>query len=453
MLPEGFRKRMTPILGAEAESLFHALTEQEPVRAFRVTQKAHRADIPALLQELSPRPVPYETDGYYFSGEGVGNTPAHHAGAIYVQDPGAMAALCAVDVPEHARVLDVCAAPGGKSSQALKHLKTGFLVSNEIVPSRAKITVSNVERLGYTHAIVTCMDTDTLADLYEAYFDLVIVDAPCSGEGMFRKNGQALSEWSEEAVHHCAERQAYILDRACRTVASGGRLLYSTCTFSPEENELTVDAFLDRHPDFRLLAPHERTLPFTAPGLDLCYKHIKNPEFCRRFYPHIAPGEGQFFAVLERCETDNLPTIHYKNAVSVPPKATASLLQDFIRDVLYTPSDLTLGMLGDRPILIPSDLPVPPRGVFSAGVLLGELRGSILRPHHQLFSALGHACRRQVNLSDSDPRLFAYLRGEEIGDTGEDGFCAVLYEGMPLGGGKRTGGRVKNHYPKGLRRT
>lgn len=452
MLPEGFIKRMTPILGEEAEALFHALTEHVPVRAFRVGHKAKDTDVSVLLKEFSPRPIPYEKNGYYFDGEGIGNTPLHHAGGIYVQDPGAMAALCAVDVPEDARVLDVCAAPGGKSSQALKHLTTGFLISNEIIPSRAKITVSNMERLGYTHSMVTCMDTDALASLYEAYFDLVIVDAPCSGEGMFRKNEQALSEWSEEAVLRCAERQAYILDRACTTVAAGGRLLYSTCTFSPEENELTVDAFLDRHPDFHLVAPHPRTLPFTAPGLDLCYKHIKKPEYCRRFYPHISPGEGQFFAVLERDDVSILPTIHYKNALSAPSKATVSSLQTFIKDTLRVPNGLTLGTLGDRPILAPPDLPVPPRGVFSAGVLLGELRGSILRPHHSLFSALGHAFHRQTDLLDSDPRLGAYLRGEEIADTGEDGYCAVLYEGMPLGGGKRTGGRVKNHYPKGLRR-
>ncbi|MBQ7314456.1 MAG: hypothetical protein IJW83_00395 [Clostridia bacterium] len=452
MLPDGFLKRMRPLLGEDFAPLIEALTEQEPVRAMRRTSKGRSLSPDALLSDFAPTPVPYEADGFYFVGEGIGHTPAHHAGAIYVQDPGAMAAVAAVDIAPDARIVDLCAAPGGKSSQAQRALgEDGFLLANEIHPSRAKTVVSNVERLGMLRTMVTNLDTGTLCSLYDGYFDLAIVDAPCSGEGMFRKNEQALTEWSEEGVARCAERQAVILDHAATMVRPGGRILYSTCTFSPEENELCIDAFLDRHPDYTLVAPHPRVLPYTKPGLDLPYKHIQQVDFCRRFYPHIAPGEGQFFAVLQRTDGANLSTMLYKDASFPCQKTQKACIESFLKEHIDRPASLELRIVGDRPVLCPRGIAVPPRAVFSAGVLVGEVRGERVLPHHQLFSALGHAFRRSVELHDGDERIAAYLRGEEIADVGDDGFCAVRYEGVTIGGGKRSGHRVKNHYPKGLR--
>lgn len=453
MLPDGFIQRMRPYLGAELDALVEALCEGAPVRALRAAGQADAADVLTHLSDFSPRPIPYEADGFYFEGEGIGHTPMHHAGGIYVQDPGAMAAVAALDIPEDARVLDLCAAPGGKSSQVARHLTEGFLIANEVIPSRARITVSNVERLGLCRTAVTSLEPKVLAELYGAYFDLVIVDAPCSGEGMFRKNEQALTEWSEEGVLRCAERQAHILDCAAHTVTPGGRLLYSTCTFSPEENEMTVDAFLGRHRDFHLIAPSARVLPYTAPGLPLCYKHMDDPALCRRFYPHISPGEGQFFAVLERENDEGLKTIVCKNAALPLTKRLSSVVQPFLKDVLTDTDGLLPNTVGERLVLLPEGANVPPHGVFAAGVAIGEVRGEVLKPHHQLFSALGHRFRRQLSLAEDDARLAAYLRGEEIADGSPDGYCAVLYGTLPLGGGKCSGGRVKNHYPKGLRRT
>ena len=452
MLPEQFLRRMQRVLGHDFEPLVHALTEGAPVRALRRTGKGRQADVPRLLSAYRPTSIPYADGGFYFEGEHIGHTPLHHAGGIYVQDPGAMSAVAAVDVHPAMRVADLCAAPGGKSSQVAARLSDGWLLANEFVPSRARITVQNFERLGLRRTVVTSLDTASLTELYDAYFDLVIVDAPCSGEGMFRKNELAISEWSEENVLACAERQAHILDQAAALVTDGGRLLYATCTFSPEENELTVDAFLDRHPDFVLVRPHERVLPFTAPGLDLPYRHIHDPSMCRRFYPHIAPGEGQFFAVLERQNAGKKPTILCKNAAIPCQKNEKRVIDAQLADAFSIDPSFAVASLGGRPILLPCGMCVPPcSATHLAGVPLGEVRSERLIPHHYLFSAFGTEARRTICLDEADPRVRAYLHGEEISADVADGFAAVLYEGIPLGGGKITGGRVKNHYPKGLR--
>ncbi len=452
MLPNGYAQRMRPFLGEDLDALLDALTQEEAVRALRRTAHDATFCVDDHLRSFSPTPIPYAADGYYFTGEGIGHTAAHHAGAIYVQDPGAMAAVCAIDIAADARVVDLCASPGGKSAQAASALgEGGFLLSNEIHPTRAKVLVSNIERLGLSHAMVTNLDTGALSALFDGYFDVAIVDAPCSGEGMFRKNEQACDEWSEEHVLLCARRQAQILDNAATMVRPGGRILYSTCTFSPEENELTVDAFLDRHPEYTLQAPHPRVLPYTKPGLDLPYRHIQDPQFCRRFYPHIAPGEGQFFAVLQRTDGDDLPTILYKDASKPCAKVQQGVIDRFLCEHLTQLPNLELRCVGERAVLVPSGIAVMPRAVFSAGILVGEVRGDRLLPHHQLFSALGHRFRQRLDLTDADTRIRAYLRGEEIDAPQVSGFCAVCYEGVSIGGGKGSGGRVKNHYPKGLR--
>ncbi len=452
MLPGGFIQRMRPLLGEDFSLLADALTGEAAVRAVRRTAKRGSFSVTDALKEFSPRPVPYEPNGYYIDRDGIGHTPAHHAGAVYVQDPGAMSAVAALDIRADMRIVDLCASPGGKSSQAAYTLgDSGFLLANEIHPARAKILVSNFERLGLTQAMVTNLDTASLSSLYKNFFDIAIVDAPCSGEGMFRKNPQARSEWSEENVRLCARRQAKILDDAATMVRPGGRLLYATCTFSPEEDEMTVDAFLCRHPEYTLTAPNPRVLAYTKPGLDLPYKAIKNVEFCRRFYPHIAPGEGQFFAVLERKDEADLQSFVCKDASLPCQKTQKACLETFLREHLESLPNVELRDVGGRAVLCPAGVPIPARSVFSAGILLGEIRGNRVLPHHQFFSALGDRFHNAVDLHDGDMRIAAYLHGEEIDAPGDDGYLAVRYEGVTIGGGKRSGGKVKNHYPKGLR--
>ncbi len=452
MIPEEFLERMRLYLGDGYDAFLDAL-EKPPVRAFRVTKKGDRDTVLRLCRNFSPAPVPYVPDGFYFSGEHIGHTPVHHAGGIYVQDPGAMAAVAATDISPGAAVLDLCAAPGGKSAQVAALIgEGGFLLSNEYLPARAKTLVGNVERLGLRNVVVTSLDTAALGEIYRSYFDVVLCDAPCSGEGMFRKNDRAVTEWSPDNVRLCTERQAAILDNAAPLVAEGGILLYSTCTFSPEENEYTVHNFLCRHPEFVPVPPAPRVLPYTAPALHLPGIPEGHTEYCRRFYPHIAPGEGQFFAVLRKENSGEKKTFLCKNNEKPLSKSDMQAVRSFLADNINGAEHLSVRSVGRRAVLLPSDIPLPSCSLFSGGVNIGEVRGGRVVPHHQLFSAYGTAWKRQVSLSEEDERIGAYLHGEEIPAGGAtEGVYAVLYEGMATGGGKISGGRLKNYYPKGLR--
>ena len=251
MISEVFLNRMKNMLGEEYAEFERALSE-EAVKGVRVNTAKVSVEDYLSVTELDLTPLSYTDYGFIpKNADGIGTTAEHHAGMIYVQDPGAMATVTALDVKRGWRVLDACAAPGGKASQLAALVgDEGFVLANEYVPKRAKIIVGNFERLGLKNAVVTSLDTAKLADMFSAYFDLVLCDAPCSGEGMFRKYDEAVTEWSEENVTLCAERQREILANCAGPVKAGGYLLYSTCTYSKEENEDTVRTFLDSHPEF-----------------------------------------------------------------------------------------------------------------------------------------------------------------------------------------------------------
>ncbi len=447
MIPERFSERMKELLSEEYAAFESALSEKS-VRGVRVNTAKIAVEDYLGVTELELSPIPYADYGFIPRDcEGVGTLAEHHAGMIYVQDPGAMATVTALEVKRGWKVLDACAAPGGKASQLAALIgEEGFVLANEYVPKRAKIIVGNFERLGIRNAVVTSLDTAKLAEMFSSYFDLVLCDAPCSGEGMFRKYDEAITEWSEENVALCAERQREILANCAGTVKAGGYLLYSTCTYSKEENEDTVSAFLETHPEFSLVPASDRLTGFTAPGL--C-----GMRDARRFYPHIAPGEGQFIALMKKDEkSGNLPTILYKETTKAPLKDEIRVVEKFLSDTFSKKPSGRLIKSGEQIILVSHALPIPSFSVFMSGVLIGEIRKGILFPHHQLFSAYGSDMKLKVNLKNGDGRVAKYLRGEEIDtDVNDSGWCAVCYEGVALGGGKISSGRVKNHYPKGLR--
>ena len=374
---------------------------------------------------------------------------------IYVQDPGAMAALSALDIEDGWWVLDMCASPGGKATQAAGKIgKDGFLFANEFVPKRAKTIVSNIERLGIQNAIVTSLDTRELPKMFSEVFDLVICDAPCSGEGMFRKSCPATEEWSEKNVVECAERQTSILNNAPTLVKEGGYLIYSTCTYSVEENEGVVDAFLSENPEFKLVPVKKALRESTADGIAFEGARSSDLHLTRRFYPHKSQGEGQFVALMKKNESKGKKQgILYKNAGKSPAREENEIVRKFFSENLICAPDETLIKHQDKLVLINSNVAIPERSVFSAGVLLGEIRKGVLHPHHQFFSAYGTLMKRRETLTLSDPRLAAYIRGEEIEarDFSGNGYCAVMLYDTPIGGGKASGGVIKNHYPKGLR--
>lgn len=458
MLNEVFSERMRRLLGSDEEfkDFSNTVENLEAVKGVRVNTLKTRCDEFTQNTRLELTELPYARNGFILKrAVGLGSMPEHHSGMVYAQDPGAMSAVSAVRIEKGWRVLDACAAPGGKSGQAAAEIGDGgFLHANEFVPKRAKTLVSNLERLGVKNAVVTSLDTANLPLLYRAYFDLVIADVPCSGEGMFRKSTEALAEWSEENVTGCAARQSKIIRNLAPTVRPDGYLLYSTCTYSLEENEMTVDSFLRDNPDFSLVEVTEELKNVTRDGItfDGTYCDVLNR--CRRFYPHVSQGEGQFVALMKRSESVvETPTILYKSAFTRPSREEMKAVSKFFDEALLSPPDAETVKIGERLTLLPHGIPVPPKSVFMAGVLLGCVEKGLLFPSHQFFSAYGRLFKRQENLTRGDARLEKYLRGEEIAaeSISDSGWCAVMFEGAALGGGKASAGRIKNHYPKGLR--
>ena len=452
MLPQEFldRMRQMPELDLAA---FEAALNTPAVRAMRVNTVKTSSEKLIPLLPFSVSPLPFTENAFYAPEDKVGALPAHHAGMLYMQDPGAISTVCAAAPRKGLRVIDLCAAPGGKTTQLAAAIgEDGVLVSNEYVTARCRILQGNVERMGVQNTVVTNLDTATLAAFYGDVFDLVVADAPCSGEGMFRKYEVAGEEWSPENVQMCAERQREILQNAARLTAPGGRLLYSTCTFSPEENEQNVEWFLNEHPDFSLIPVTNEIVNITANGVNFeGVSHDMRPT--RRFYPHVSPGEGQFVALLQRSPNAALTPTRADNGAA-PFKKDAQTVREFLAQTLERIPDMRLVQLHDDIYLCP-DIPLPPRGIFAAGVCVGTLQKERLVPHHQLFSAYGADFRRKLSLASDDPRVAAYLRGEEIPVpelAGQNGYAALLFEGAALGGGKAVDGRLKNHYPKGLRR-
>ena len=447
MLPREFTDRMKKILGEDYVAFEESLGEKN-VRGLRVNTTKLSVEEFLSVTSLSLTGIDYADDGFIPDNtDGIGKTAEHHAGMFYVQDPGAMATVKALDIQAGWKVLDACSAPGGKASQLASAIgESGIILANEYVPKRAKIIVSNFERLGIKNAVVTSLDTAKLREMYSSYFDLVLCDAPCSGEGMFRKYDEALTEWSEENVILCAKRQREILSNLAPTVKDGGYLLYSTCTYSKEENEEVIGDFLENHPEFNLMPVKEKLIKATADGLDGLTES-------RRFYPHITKGEGQFIALMKKSENScKKSTILYKESLKQPSKEEIAVLKKFFSDNMSCDLSGRIIKWGESLALVSHDLPLPPYSVFMPGVMLGEVKKGNFFPHHQLFSAYGREFRRRVDLKKDDPRTEKYLCGEEIDtDIEKGGWCAVTYEGVPLGGGKISGGRVKNHYPKGLR--
>ena len=445
-LPIAFEKRMKELLGDEFEEYKKALAEPA-VRALRVnTDKISLEDF-ERINEFSSEKIAYADTGYYFSHDRIGNHPFHHAGIIYVQEPGAMAPAECIDIDPDWTVLDMCAAPGGKSTQLKNKLgEKGILVSNEIVPSRCKILTGNIERLGLQRVVTTCLDTVKLARLYPHSFDLIMVDAPCSGEGMFRKEEIAFDEWSEANVKMCAERQLQILGNAALCLKDGGYIIYATCTFSLEENEKTVDAFLAEHPEFEKVPVKQAVIDSTSEGIAFEGCQTENIHYARRFYPHKSKGEGQFMAVLHHKGESCSFAAPQRKAEKIDPAVF-----DFLDSTLTHYSKENVLMYNGNPVYFTPDFEVKKGSAFSCGVTIGEIRKNYILPHHQFFMAMGKDFNRKIDLTPDSEEIKKYLHGEEFAVDCENGWAVVTVCGCSVGGVKIVSGRAKNHYPKGLR--
>jgi NOL1/NOP2/fmu family ribosome biogenesis protein len=291
------------------------------------------------------------------------------------------------------------------------------------------------------------MDTNRLAETFPNTFDMIMVDAPCSGEGMFRKEEIAITEWSLENVRKCAERQADILDNAVKCLKNGGYIVYATCTFSLEENEMTVDAFLTRHPEFEIVPVTKRVLENSMRGISFEGCSCEHLEYSARFYPHKNRGEGQFCAVLHhKGETQNYGNIKNSSAEKID-----KIVLDFLDDTLTDYDKEKVIMYNGNPVYFTPDFSIKKGAAFSCGVTIGEIKKNYIQPHHQFFMALGKNFKRKIELDVDSPQIIKYLHGEEIEVDCENGWAVVTVCGAPLGGVKVVNGRAKNHYPKGLR--
>ena len=414
-LPEAYLNRMKEQLGGDYPAYLAAM-ERPGKRAAR----ANRLRLtPEGLSALHPDFVP-AGEGSFLLPEGFapGKDPLHCGGAYYVQELSAQMPVNLFELTPRMTVLDLCAAPGGKSSQLAARVTQGVLFSNEIVPGRASVLVGNLERMGVRNAVISSMDPEKLVSLTGALFDAVLVDAPCAGEGMFRKEPAAVQEWSLEHVEACARRQRAILASARKAVKPGGQLVYSTCSFSPAENEENTRWFLSEYPEFELVTE-------------------------QRLYPHTSFGEGQYAAKLRRRGTAP------ETAFLLQRSDKAPLAEAFLKEETEGLSGALRALPDGRTLLLPP-LPcaIDKMRILRAGLLLGESVKGRFVPSHALAMAAGIPLRKRTELSGSDAGR--YLRGETL-DAELSGWCAVTYCGLPLGLAKGAGGILKNHLPKGLR--
>ena len=429
MLPEAFLCRIQQQLGEEYEDFLKSLERPRAV-ALRFNPLKGEAPAMAFVKE----PVPWEPLGYYYDPEArPGLHIYHEAGVYYLQEASAMAPVALLDPQPGEKVCDLCAAPGGKTTQIAGRMAgEGFLLCNEINPKRAKILSRNIERMAVANALVTNEHPANLAARFAGFFDRMLVDAPCSGEGMFRKEEAAVTDWSQETVEMCARRQAEILHSAAQMVRPGGRLVYSTCTFAPEEDEEAVAAFLRAHPEFE---PEILDAPWFVP--------VENGG--HRMWPHKLLGEGHFAAVLRKkggTETDtDIP-----GGEKLPGEWVS-----FSKELgICLPQGKAVSF-GQNLFWAPAEMPDIRRlKVLRPGLELGTVKKDRFEPAH----ALALWMKDCKNVQDYDPEsleMKEYLHGNVV-PSPKKSWCLVTAGGYSIGWGKGDGNVLKNHYPKGLRR-
>lgn len=438
--PNEFLNEIKEILNEDYDLFFKSI-DKPPFKGLRVnTLKCSINDIinniPCNLENS-----PFFKDGYYITnnGEKLGNNPLHLAGAFYLQEPSAMSAVTLLDVKPGDRVLDLCAAPGGKSTQIASILDgKGLLWSNEIKVKRAEILLSNIERMGVKNAIVSHCHPEILCNKLNGFFDKVLVDAPCSGEGMFRKDKSALLEWGAEHVKSCSNRQLQILNTAASAVKPGGVLVYSTCTFSRLENEEVINKFLKENSNFEL----------ANTDINFGRSYLKGTV---RIFP-MDGGEGHFCAKLVKRANARSTDIKY---LSEKQLANTTEIKKYYKEIFQTmPFGEKIYIKNDKVYLLPENIPdISGLSVMRAGVLLGEIKKNRLEPSHCAFMASKpNACNNHINFAVNSDILNSFLQGQEIPiDIDIKGYTAVCVNGITIGFGKAVDGRLKNKYPKGLR--
>lgn len=441
-MKEIFLKRMEMLLGKEYPAYLATLDEAYyrglRINTLKTDINSFKSEFPYLLEATSFCPESFYIDQNI---ESLGNHPYHTCGLFYLQEPSASSAVEILDVEKGDWVLDLCAAPGGKSTQiAAKLNHTGFLVSNEIERSRANILLSNLERIGAGENMITNANPKQLCEALKGHFDKVLVDAPCSGEGMFKKNTHAIDEWSEEHVAACKIRQLFILNSAYDALKQDGIMVYSTCTYATEENEQVIYEFLQQHPDMELI---DCGVEFGREGI--AYKDLL--KYVRRIFP-MDKGEGHFIAKMKR-NSENTPVkLTYTKPYKVPPFVSAFFKDQLVKVPSYVKLQDQYVYIKKMPFIELKNI-----RVLRQGILCGEVRKERMEPHHHFYVSayLKPFFHHVTELNEEEVHIF--YSGNVVPIAHIKGYTALSYHGHVLGFGKGDQKVVKNKLPKGLRCT
>lgn len=458
-LPEAFLDRMREMLDKENFEAYLKSFEEPMKKGIRAnTLKINREALKERLPKaFEAEEIPWSKNGLYIDSDSrPGKEPEYYTGLYYPQEPSAMSSAEALEIEPGDMVLDLCAAPGGKSTQlGAKLAGTGTLILNEVVSGRVGALISNVERMGIENAVILNENPKRLEERFRERFDKILVDAPCSGEGMFRKDEDVISEWDLDRVAACSRTQRKILDSAEKLLKPGGELVYSTCTFAPEEDERIVEKLVESG-DFELL---ELTLDgvetrgeprFTEDGLEEIVKTV-------RIWPQHNKGEGHFVARLKKTGSSESPLKrNFKNKNLKPAKKNElkdfrKFLKEYLPEKEYRER---LYVFKDKLYQLPEGISgedLTGLKVRSPGLLLGELKKNRFEPSHTLSMTLSRDDFSNVYDLEKE-ELWSYLKGEEITPKREvgSGWVLMCYESYPVGFGKMSG-KIKNKYPKGLR--
>lgn len=472
---ENYVEHLKKIPNLDTKKMLECFEEEKKLGVRFNTKKISKSDINSKnikknLKKYDIKcnflPISWCDTGFYYNNQTrLGKSVLHELGLYYLQEPSAMAPVEFLDIKDSSIVLDLCASPGGKSTQIAQKLKNGFLIANEIVPSRAKILCENIQRLGLENVIVINHSPKELEMKFENYFDRILVDAPCSGEGMFRKNDDAIDEWTSITPSSCATRQKEIIESAYKMLKEDGKMVYSTCTFSLEENEEVIKYLLDNHNDMEILPVEHERYNFDF-GVDIDdTKHLLNTA---RLYPYHIDGEGHFFAVLHKKNTNttskNLDNKNrftnskfskidkklIKNGQKQPNiNKNIKIFENFAKNILKRNFE-NFVCFGN---FLYSNCMIDLNGLkcLNAGIFLGEIKKDYFVPSLHLAHCLSkNDCKEVVEITEEETK--DYMEGLELETSHADGWVLLCYKDLPLCFGKCVAGKIKNHYPKNLRK-
>lgn len=449
ILPPDYLKHLESILKEEVSSYQLSLKDKKALGLRANTLKISPERLSGILEGLE-EPVKWCKEGFYYDEEfKPGKSPYYHAGLFYIQEPSAMLPASVIPIEENDKVLDLCAAPGGKSTYIGSRLKgKGLLVSNDISPSRAKILLKNIELAGIKNACVLSEAPEKLSLKFPQFFDKILIDAPCSGEGMFRKDENAVNSYIEKGPEYYIPIQKNLLLEASKMLRPGGIIAYSTCTFNIMENELIIKDFLDNNLSFSIM-PIDHEDYGISKGMAILSENAQSLSACGRIWPQRQKGEGHFIALLKH------------NGEKMPYEAPP-FKENKIKNIEYfhdfCRNNLNIKLEGNM-VQHESSLMMLPYGITDlkgirtvrSGFYLGDLKEKRFEPSHALAMALNkNNAKNIVSFTETDEALYRYLKGESLHMDIKDGYVLLCLNEWPIGWGKASNGQIKNKYPKGL---